>query len=111
MPKEKAGNLNFFIDEDGLPRAAASKGLEGVALFLEGDIQGDALLAKELLNLMNESKKDSKVTEFIGNSYALTIDPKQVVLEALHRNEETSTIRLGHNEFKGIVKKWLAFIK
>jgi len=112
MPKEKIGKLDFFIDENGLPRVKAPPGLEGVALFLEGDIQGDAAMAQELLNLLEESnKKGSKDTEFIGNSYAVIIRPEQVVLEALYSRGKNSKITLKRDEFKEIVKKWLNFIK
>ncbi len=98
------GDLRFYRDEDGAPRAEGDD--SRVSCFLETDIQDSVEIARDLLMLLKQPEE----AEFHGNAFSLSIDPKTVRL-ASHSDDSAADRRLSRSEFAEVLTAWCAFLE
>jgi len=96
--------LNFFRDEDGVPRAKGDD--TRLAAFFESDVQDSIEIAEDLLALLQLPQE----AEFNGNAYSLSIDPKTVCLSNQF-DENAVDRRLSREDFADALSSWHSFIK
>lgn len=96
--------LHFYRDEDGIPRAKGED--TRLAAFLESDIQDSIEIAEDLLALLQLPQE----SEFNGNAYSLSIDPKTVCL-CNQFDESAIDRRLSREDFADVLASWHSFLK
>jgi hypothetical protein len=108
----KHERLRFFRDLEGAPRAEAGDPDGRVlALFLESDLQDDAGLCRELLGRMTSRRgANDQPINFIGNSFAMTVDADIVTLSG-HSEGNSHTAMLDSRRVETAVRGWLEFIE
>ncbi len=76
-----AKNLNFYFDNNGVPRARGKHSEKLLMSFLETDVQGSEYICQDLMNdlaAVEDESADSR--EFIGNAHRVNITPDGVVI-------------------------------
>ncbi|MCB1755704.1 MAG: hypothetical protein KDJ38_09290 [Gammaproteobacteria bacterium] len=106
MPKK----LSFFRDNNDIPHARGPLGEKVLTVFLETDIQEDAIILQALLDdlwAVQNGHTDSR--EFYGNAHTVVMTPETVTIQS--EADETSkpyTTKLKH--FHEVLLDWEAFI-
>lgn len=76
-----AKNLNFYFDNDGVPRARGKHSEKLLMSFLESDVQGSEYICHDLMNDLTAIEDESvESREFIGNAHCVTITAKGVTI-------------------------------
>ena len=102
--------IRFYRDPEGAPRAEAKEpALEGLAQFLESDIQDDRSSCIDLLGEIISTTGGSAPLEFIGNSWILSYSEEFAAL-ANHVDEDADAIPLPPETVAQAVREWLEFI-
>ena len=76
-----AKNLNFYFDNDGIPRARGKHSEKLLMSFLETDVQGSDYICHDLMNdltAIEDESADSR--EFIGNAHSVNISADGVTI-------------------------------
>ena len=76
-----AKNLNFYFDNDGIPRARGKHSEKLLMSFLETDVQGSDYICHDLMNdltAIEDESADSR--EFIGNAHRVNISADGVTI-------------------------------
>ncbi len=107
--------IEFYRDESGAPRARPATPDQQeeamLAQFLESDLQDDDQTCRELLDALSRlEEQGTGHYEFIGNSYALDLDPERIVM-ACHGDEEGRPVTIDPAELRRVVQDWLGFIE
>jgi len=89
-----AKNLNFYFDNNGVPRARGKHSEKLLMSFLESDVQGSEYICHDLMNditAIEDESVDSR--EFIGNAHCVTITAKGVTIASNIDDTATSEQR------------------
>jgi hypothetical protein len=106
--------LEFYRDRAGDPRARC-KGRgrrgEGLARFLESDLQGSRFLVREILRAIDHIEAGKlKGREITGNSYTLTLSSAGASL--VNENvDNAKPCELSLAEVREAVAGWMAFVE
>ena len=124
-----AKNLNFYFDNDGIPRARGKHSEKLLMSFLETDVQGSDYICHDLMNdltAIEDESADSR--EFIGNAHSVNISADGVTIsnniddiapDTSTSNEsnvasEASSLEVEYKtslkHFREILEDWEAFI-
>lgn len=103
-------NIRLYRDSEGAPRAeAGDPALEGLAQFLESDIQDDRRTCIDLLGEIISIREGDKPLEFIGNSWILSYSQEFAAL-ANHADDGADVIPLPAEIVAEAIREWLEFI-
>ncbi len=107
--------IEFYRDESGAPRARPTTPDQeeeaALARFVESDLQDDDQTCRELLDALSHlQERDTGHYEFIGNSFALDLDPERILL-ACHADPEARPVTVDPQELQRVVQDWLHFIE
>lgn len=123
-----AKNLNFYFDNNGVPRARGKHSERLLMAFLETDVQGSDYICHDLMNdLTAVEDETAESREFIGNAHSVTITPAEVVItlniddidpspaqssdaDAPATSENESEYKTSLKHFREILADWEAFI-
>lgn len=111
-------DLEFYWDDAGDPRARAGEkadaaGAAGtrLAAFLESDVQGSDVYAREILEgIERVASGDLDGWETTGNAHTLTVDRTGARLEA-ELDEDAEPCRLALEELRDALAGWLAWLE
>lgn len=125
-----AKNLNFYFDNDGVPRARGKHSERLLMAFLETDVQGSDYICHDLMNditAIEDQSADSR--EFFGNAHSVVITPEEVVItlniadteaptqaaeptvgDQIAESATESEYRTSLKHFREILEDWEAFI-
>lgn len=106
MPKK----LSYFRDNNDIPRARGPVAEKMLAVFLETDIQEDAIILQALLDdlwAVQNGHADSR--EFFGNAHTVIITPEKVTIES-EAEEQSATYSTKLKHFHEVLMDWEAFI-
>lgn len=118
-------DLEFYWDDAGDPRARAPRAAEKVheegtarqagaarlAAFLESDVQGSDVFAREILEGVERvASGDLDGWESTGNAHTLTVNRSGALLEA-ELEEDAEPCRLSHEELREALAGWLELLE
>ncbi len=103
-------SLHLYRDDHGEPRARASEPQRLLARFLEGDIQGDAPYAREILAALDQVAHGARPHwQSTGNAHTLILTPETARLESeFDETLEPCSLRL--DSLRRAITGWLALI-
>ena len=102
--------IRCYRDSRGFNRVDVLKGHPNIASFLEQDVQGNDLAAREYLD-QAQSVAEGRQAQWsgTGNAHTVTITPTSVTIVNVW-DEERGIAELSLDEFKECLKSWLACI-
>ena len=121
-----AKNLNFYFDNDGIPRARGKHSEKLLMSFLETDVQGSDYICHDLMNdltAIEDESADSR--EFIGNAHSVNISADGVTISnniddiapdtsTSNESNVASSLEVEYKtslkHFREILEDWEAFI-
>lgn len=103
--------LQLYRDTAGDLRARGRGRGKTVAGFLESDLQGSAVSAREVLRALEDVEAGRRESwERTGNAYTLTLSPKGAVLQD-EMDEEAEPVSLSLPEVREAVAGWVSFLE
>ena len=119
-----AKNLNFYFDNDGIPRARGKQSEKLLMSFLETDVQGSEYICHDLMNDLTATEDESAESrEFIGNAHSVNISAAGVTITnniddvgpdsgagAQDGQSQSNEYRTSLKHFQEILADWEAFI-
>lgn len=114
-----AKNLNFYFDNNGVPRARGKQSEKLLMSFLETDVQGSDYICHDLMNDLTAIEDESAESrEFIGNAHSVSISANGVtianniddVATDPAADGETGEYNTSLKHFREILEDWEAFI-
>lgn len=105
-------DLEFYWDEAGDPRAGAKEdGAARLAAFLESDIQGSDVYAREVLEALERvAAGDLDGWETTGNAHTLGITRDGAILHAEYEDEE-EPVHLALEDVRDALANWITFLE
>jgi len=116
-----AKNLNFYFDNDGIPRARGKQSEKLLMSFLESDVQGSEYICHDLMNDLTAVEDESAESrEFIGNAHSVNISADGITIssniddigpdESADAASESGDYSTTLKHFREILEDWEAFI-
>jgi len=103
-------SLHLYRDDQGEPRARASEAQRLLARFLEGDVQGDAHYAREILAALDQVAHGARPHwQGTGNAHTLTLTPDIARLES-DFDDTLEPYSLPLDSLRRAITGWLALI-
>ena len=109
-------DLEFYWDDTGDPRARAGEKANGagaarLAAFLESDVQGSDVFAREILEgIERVASGDLDGWESTGNAHTLTVNRSGALLEA-ELEDDAEPCRLSLKELRDALAGWLELLE
>lgn len=105
-----AKNLNFYFDNEGVPRARGPYSEKVLMAFLEADVQGSDHVLHDLMDDITAIEDGSaEDREFNGNAHSVTIITDGVTIES-NIDGQDDEYKTGLKHFREILEDWEAFI-
>ena len=102
--------LQLYRDDAGDARARGRGRGKAVAGFLESDLQGSAVSAREVLRALDDIEAGRRESwERTGNAHTLTLTPEGAVLQD-EMDEEAKPSRVSLPEIRKAVADWVSFL-
>ncbi len=102
--------MQFSRDKDGAPIATGEGKQRVLADFLQSDIQDDAIIARELLEMADEVARGALGRyEFTGNAHELTLRESGATLVESHGGDDRG-VEIPLADFRRALSGWLTFI-
>lgn len=116
-----AKNLNFYFDNDGVPRARGKQSEKLLMSFLETDVQGSDYICHDLMNDLTAIEDESAESrEFIGNAHSVSITANGVTIvnniddvapdDSANDDGNSGEYNTSLKHFREILEDWEAFI-
>lgn len=103
--------LQFYRDTAGDPRARGRGRGKAVAGFLESDLQGSAVSAREVLRAVDDVQAGRRESwERTGNAHTLTLSPGGAVLQD-EMDEDAEPVSVSLPEIREAVAGWVSFLE
>ncbi len=105
--------MQFSRDKDGAPLAVAEGKEEEQALanFLQGDVQDDDIIGKELLDMADEVARGALGRyEFNGNVHELILSDDEAIIRNSLDDKDDTEQRIPLADFRRALSGWLTFI-
>ena len=102
--------LEYYRDDLGDARVRAPRGRELLGRYLEGDLQSDALHAREIAHAVDRVAAGHlpSFTE-TGNAHTLTLSPAGAVIES--ELDERAACLLPLADLRAALGGWIAFLE
>ena len=116
-----AKNLNFYFDNEGVPRARGKQSEKLLMSFLETDVQGSDYICHDLMNDLTAIEDESAESrEFIGNAHSVSITANGVTIvnniddvapdDSANDDGNSGEYNTSLKHFREILEDWEAFI-
>ena len=103
--------VHCYWDREDDPRAQCDPPYELLAGFLESDIQGSAVVGREILQAIDRVMAGEQETwQDTGNAYTLTLSAQEASIEA-EAAREAASCQVSLADLREAVAQWLAFIE
>jgi uncharacterized protein YacL (UPF0231 family) len=103
--------LQLYRDDAGDARARGRGRGKALAAFLESDLQGSAVSAREVLRALDDVQAGRRESwERTGNAYTLTLSPESAVLQD-EMDEEAEPVSFPLSEVREAVAGWVSFLE